>query len=219
MAVLRDVNFELYGGENCLLWGLNGSGKTTFGKLIAGLLRPDDGRIIIDSPVERASVGMVLAEPDLMLLGDTVYEDVLVGPENLNLEPDEAGQRARTALEYVSLWEHRGRPTAELSTGERKRLAAAGALAMGAGLLILDEPFAFMDDVEAERLFVAFRRIAASRRSVLVLSGHLKWPERYDKLFFLHDGIIEKSNPSEMVDYVENLKSARLDAAITGEDG
>jgi energy-coupling factor transporter ATP-binding protein EcfA2 len=218
-AVLRDVNLELHGRENCLLWGLNGSGKTTLGKLIAGLLRPDGGRVIIDSTAGSAPVGMVLAEPDRMLLGDTVYEDVLVGPENLNLEPDETAKRARTALESVSLWERRDRPTMELSTGERKRLAVAGALAMGAEILVLDEPFAFVDDVQAERLFAALSQITESGRSVLVLSGNLRWPERYDKLFFLHDGIVEGGDPEDMIQRIGNQTAARLDAPATGKDG
>jgi energy-coupling factor transporter ATP-binding protein EcfA2 len=218
-AVLRDVNLELRGRENCLLWGLNGSGKTTLGKLIAGLLRPDGGRVIMDSPAGKAPVGMVLAEPDRMLLGDTVYEDVLVGPENLNMGSEETAKRARTALEYVSLWEDRDRPTMELSTGERKRLAVAGALAMGAEILVLDEPFAFIDDVQAERLFAALNQITESGHSVLILSGNLRWPERYDKLFFLHDGIVEGGDPEDITKYISNQTTARLDAQMTGEDG
>ena len=109
-----------------------------------------------------------------MLSGDTVYEDAHVGPENLGFEPDEVNEYAKEALENVNLWELRDRPTAELSTGERKRLAFAGVLAMGAELLILDEPFAFMDDAQAERLFAALNRVTTSGRSALVLSGHLR---------------------------------------------
>ncbi len=109
-----------------------------------------------------------------MLSGDTVYEDAHVGPENLGFNRDEVEQRARRALNDVNVWEIRDRPTAELSTGERKRLAVAGVLAMGAELLILDEPFAFMNDAQAERLFAALNRVTTSGRSALVLSGHLR---------------------------------------------
>jgi energy-coupling factor transporter ATP-binding protein EcfA2 len=217
--VLKGVNLELNARENCLLWGFNGSGKTTLGKLVAGLLRPDSGRITVNSPAAGVPVGMVLAEPDLMLLGDTALEDVRVGPENLNFDREDVERRAGEALNDVGLWELRNRPIAELSTGERKRLAVAGVLAMGVEILILDEPFAFMDDFQAERLFDVLRRIAAAGRAVLVLSGHLRWPELYDRVFVLIDGTVNGGKPQDMVKYVTELTSTRLDAAEKREDG
>jgi energy-coupling factor transporter ATP-binding protein EcfA2 len=160
---------------------------------------------------------MVLAEPDRMLLGDTVYEDARVGPENLSFDQNEIERRTRRALNDVNLWELRDRPTAELSTGERKRLAVAGVLAMGAELLILDEPFAFIDDAQAERLFAALNRITISGRSALVLSGHLRWADRYDRLFVLHDGVVEDEPPDAMVGHIKNLTAARFDTSETVE--
>jgi energy-coupling factor transporter ATP-binding protein EcfA2 len=209
--VLKGLNLEILAGENCLLWGLNGSGKTTLGKIIAGLLRPDAGRVNINAREKNAPAGMVLAEPDRMLLGDTVYEDARVGPENMGLDRDEVEERTRRALNDVDLWEFRDRPTAELSTGERKRLAVAGVLAMGAELLILDEPFAFMDDAQAERLFAALDRVTTSGRSALVLSGHLRWADRYDRLFVLHDGVVEGGRTDTLVRYIGYL-------TVTGSD-
>ncbi|UCE27530.1 MAG: ABC transporter ATP-binding protein [Candidatus Coatesbacteria bacterium] len=217
--VLSGVNLEIHAGENCLLWGLNGSGKTTLGKIIAGLLRPGAGRVNINGPEDGAPAGMVLAEPDRMLLGDTVLEDVYIGPENLGFDRTEVERRAFQALDYVNLLDYRDRPTAELSTGERKRLAVAGALAMGVELLILDEPFAFMDDAQAERLFTVLHGITESGRSTLVLSGHLLWPKRYDRLFVLCDGAVKSGQPDEMARYIDDLTAVCSDPPETVEGG
>lgn len=88
--VLKDLNLEIHAGENCLLWGLNGSGKTTLGKIIAGLLRPDAGRVNINTRENSTPAGMVLAEPDA------------VGRYGLRRRPRRTRERRRPSFPPVS---------------------------------------------------------------------------------------------------------------------
>lgn len=215
--VLRAVNLSLGPGEISLLWGLNGSGKTTLGKVATGLFKPAAGRVTAGGSKGSPSVSMVLAEPSLMLLGDTPAEDALIGPANLGLARDMADDRAREALRNVGLWEIRERPTAELSSGEQKRLAVAGVLAMNPSVLILDEPFAFIDDAQVLRLFKVIERVAADGRAVLVLSGRLLWPERFNTIYVLHEGAVRGGSARETVETIKTITAAAAEApAATG---
>jgi len=175
---LRSVSLTVRKGEFMVLCGPNGGGKTTLLRHLNGLLKPTAGKVLLDGmdvseePRQVATqVGMVFQDPDSQILGETVWEDVAFGPENLGLSSDEVKRRVERALELTDLRDLAHKPCLWLSGGERKRLAIAGVLAFNPETLILDEPFANLDYPSTLQLL---RRIVLlhAEGHTIVLSTH-----------------------------------------------
>ena len=151
---LRGVTLTVAAGERVALVGPNGAGKTTLLLRLCGALPGAVGQAHVGDldpadPHHRrklpAAVGMVFQNPDDQLFAATVLEDVAFGPLNLGVDPAEAARRAEAALDRVGLTGYGPRSPHRLSGGEKRRAALAGVLAMTPGLLLLDEPTAFLD--------------------------------------------------------------------------
>ncbi|MDR2615546.1 MAG: energy-coupling factor transporter ATPase [Oscillospiraceae bacterium] len=155
-AAIRGVSFEARRGEYVGVIGHTGSGKSTFIQHLNGLLKPDEGRVLlggvdINSSKEerrraRFRVGLVFQFPEYQLFEETTYKDVAFGPRNMGLSPEETDARVREAARFVGLPEDMlEKSPFELSGGFRRRAAVAGVIAMRPEVLILDEPTAGLD--------------------------------------------------------------------------
>jgi cobalt/nickel transport system ATP-binding protein len=149
---LNGVDFRLEPGETVALLGPNGSGKTTFVMHLNGLLAGEGMVEVCGLPVEkrnlaaiRRKVGIVFQDSESQLFMPTVLEDVAFGPLNLGMNPAQAEECARAALETVGMAAAALRPPYHLSAGEKKKVAIAGILAMEPEILVLDEPTTFLD--------------------------------------------------------------------------
>jgi cobalt/nickel transport system ATP-binding protein len=161
---LRGVDFELRDRETVVLFGVNGSGKTTFLHHLNGLLRGGGTLSVcgIDGnrdtlPQLREKVGLLFQDPDDQLFMPTVLDDVCFGPLNMGLEPASAIRQATEALELTGAAHLRDRVPQHLSAGEKRRVALAGLLAMRPAVLVLDEPTTWLDP-PAQRSLVAILR-------------------------------------------------------------
>lgn len=136
--------------------GHTGSGKSTFIQMLAGLLRPTAGQVLIDGQDifadkktlhgMRFCVGLVFQYPEYQLFEETVYKDIAFGPKNMGLPDDEIDARVREAARFVGLTDELlDRSPFELSGGQKRRAAIAGVMAMRPEILILDEPAAGLD--------------------------------------------------------------------------
>lgn len=175
---LRSISFRIEDGEFLLLCGPNGSGKTTLLRHLNGLLKPTRGRVLLDSldvfdhsreAVRR--IGMVFQDPDSQILGESVWEDVAFGPENLGLPKGEVEARVQKALELTGLRSLAHKSCLWLSGGERKRLAIAGVLALGPDVLLFDEPFANLDYPSSRQVLLQIIQLHESGHTI-VLSTH-----------------------------------------------
>jgi cobalt/nickel transport system ATP-binding protein len=154
-VALRDLTFAVEPGECVALVGPNGAGKTTLFLRLCGVLAGTPGQASVGGldPAEPAhrrklpgAIGIVFQNPDDQLFSPTVLEDVAFGLLNQGLPPDEAKVRAVEALAAVGLSPEAGdRVPFQLSGGDKRRAALAGVLAMRPGVLLLDEPTAFLD--------------------------------------------------------------------------
>lgn len=165
---LQGVNLSIAKGEVVLLTGDSGSGKSTLLMALAGLLNDDEdgelrGRVRIDG-----TVGMVLQDPDSQVIAARVGDDVAFGAENLGVEREEIWRRVPAALDLVGLDLDLDYPTARLSGGQKQRLALAGVLAMGADVLLLDEPTANLDPVGRALLVEAVQTVVARGVTVII---------------------------------------------------
>jgi cobalt/nickel transport system ATP-binding protein len=150
---IEHIDLEIKKGERVALVGPNGAGKSTLLHIMAGLFTPTSGKAWINgielsrktAADARKGVGLLFQDPDDQIFMPTVYEDVTFGPINLGLNEDEVRRRARTAMDLAGVGDYGDRVPHRLSTGEKKRVAIAGLLAMSPPTLLMDEPTANLD--------------------------------------------------------------------------
>lgn len=183
----KGISHVAAGSGPIALIGENGAGKTTLVKLIAGLLRPQAGEILIDGQSIRGrtaaqlarTVGLVFQNPDDQLFKSRALDEAMFGALNLGLPPREAERRARQALERVGLSAIAGENPYDLSLGQRKMLALASVLAMQTPILILDEPTIAQDHPGVERIGRLVRELQAEGRLVVVITHDMEFVASY----------------------------------------
>jgi biotin transport system ATP-binding protein len=204
---LSGVSLDIYSGECLLAAGSNGSGKTLLMRILAGLLDPTEGEILFHGlPLAkslhrlRREVGLIFQDADAQIVGETVEEDIAFGPENLGFSREEIDERVRAALAALDLEAKRDFPPRRLSGGEKRRLAAAGVLAMGCHTVILDEPFANLDWPGVVQTLKIIGDLKKAGKTVILLTHELeKALALADRLIILHRGIIRDDGKPEEV--------------------
>ena len=170
--VFRDMDFALYPDRKIGLYGPNGSGKTTFFRLIMGLAAPQEGRILFHGrPLEtekdfrelRCKVGLVLQHAEDQLFFPEVIEDVSFGPLNLGRSQAEALKDAEETLETLGLSAFAHRSSDRLSGGEKKLVSIATVLAMKPRALLLDEPTNGLDPEARQRIIGVLKTLPTAR--------------------------------------------------------
>lgn len=146
---LRDLSFEVSPGEFVSLLGPSGCGKSTALRLTAGLLAPDAGTV--DFPGGRPETGFVFQEPTLMPWADALT-NVRLPLDLKSVRRDEANARAQVVLVRMGLGGFERALPRELSGGMKMRVSLARALVARPRLLLLDEPFAALDEITRAQL-------------------------------------------------------------------
>lgn len=189
IVALEQVTFSIAEGECHGLVGENGAGKSTLGKILAGLLRPDRGRVQLAAG---ARVGMVHQElafcPDL-----SVAENLCLGalPRRGRWRVDWPAvyRRAETLLAQIGVALDVRRPMRTLTTGQQQLVQIAAAVGTGANILVLDEPTSSLSEAEAQRLFGLLERLRAQRVTLVYVSHRLPEVLRLcDRITVLRDG-------------------------------
>jgi NitT/TauT family transport system ATP-binding protein len=174
LEVLRGVDLSIGPGQIVALIGPNGSGKSTLLRVVAGLLRPDRGSVLIGgAPVVGPSprVGLVFQEPRL-LPWRTTAENVAYPLELAGVPEAERAARIAAVLETVGLERAAAVIPSRLSGGMRQRAALARTLATDPAVLLLDEPFSALDELTRERLNLELLAIAARTGSTVLIVTH-----------------------------------------------
>ncbi len=186
VVALKDANFRIEGNKICGLVGANGSGKTTFARICAGLIPKDSGelwiggkRVQIASPQEARGFGIVLAHQNLSLVPDlTVWQNICLGHERriwrLFLDDRRARDRAFAILEDLVPGEiNVEAKVAALDPAHKQMVEIAKALAQDPQLLILDEPTAALQYNHVEQLFRKIRDLKRNGVSIIFVSHRL----------------------------------------------
>jgi sodium transport system ATP-binding protein len=171
---LKDVGFDLPPGEVVALLGPNGAGKTTLLKLLAGLMTPTAGKIVLDglpfanTPIQRAAIGFLAP-------GEHLYENLTVS-ENLHFftslyKKRQASSRIDAALGEVGLKHRSGEYVAALSSGMKCRLSIAKWKLLEPELLLIDEPYGVLDGSGID-LLESFLRAESQKGSVIIMASH-----------------------------------------------
>jgi cobalt/nickel transport system ATP-binding protein len=204
--LLDSISLTVHAGERLAIVGDNGAGKTTLLRLIVGLCKPTQGRIVAfgrerrrepDFREVRVRAGLLFQDPDDQLFCPTVLEDVAFGPLNLGRSTAEAKRIAARTLADVGLDGFGPRLTHALSGGEKRLVTLAAVLAMQPDVLLLDEPSNALDGKASERLI---DHLTALPQALLVVSHDRALIDRLGcRVVVLRDGRIAPAPPSAQV--------------------
>lgn len=180
-TALRDTSISIPYKSFSGIIGMNGAGKSTLFKVIMGLVTPDKGAVLIcgKNPKVAQKLGLVAYVPQNELVDwdfpVSVYDVVMMGrygSQNVFRTPTEEDRKmVESALEKVGMFEYKDRQIGELSGGQKKRVFVARALAHGAQILLLDEPFAGVD-AKSERSLTQLLLTLQSEGKTIILSTH-----------------------------------------------
>lgn len=177
------VSLKIEKGEFIGVIGHTGSGKSTLVQMLNGLIRPTDGRVLLDGrdiweqPKKirdvRFRVGMVFQYPEYQLFEETVYKDIAFGAVNKGLEGEALDKAVRDAAAFTGVKEsHLEKSPFDLSGGEKRRVAIAGVIAMDPDVLVLDEPTAGLDPMGREILLSQIVNYHKQRGNTVLLVSH-----------------------------------------------
>lgn len=225
---LCGLDFLAHTGARVAVLGPNGSGKTTMLFHILGLLRPEEGEVRVfgvapadEWPAIRRRIGVVLQNVDEQLLAPTVFDDVAFSPRQYGLPEPEVRERTMGALELLDIAALAERVPHNLSGGEKRKVALAGALVMDPELLVLDEPFEGLDPGSRTALLKLMTRLAEERDMTIVLSTHDidTVPEFADYVYVLAPGgkIALSGTPEDLFSSADVLAEGNIQPPILAE--
>ncbi len=223
--VLNDLSLEINDGELVAVLGHNGSGKSTFAKLLNMILIPTEGKIYIngkditdenmtdDDILElRKSIGMVFQNPDNQLVATVVEDDVAFGPENLGIPSGEIRERVDNALRDVGMLDYAHHEPHRLSGGQKQRVAIAGIMAMMPKCIIFDESTAMLDPMGRKEVMNSIVRLNREKNiTVVMITHYMEEAAMADRIIVINDGrMLLDGTPSEVFEHGDMLKACGL---------
>ena len=227
IPALDGVSISIARGEYVAVLGHNGSGKSTFAKLLNLILTPTVGKIYIDGRDVteenfteddvfeiRKKIGMVFQNPDNQLVATVVEEDVAFGPENLGLPREEIRRRVTEALCLVDMQEYTHHAPHKLSGGQKQRVAIAGIIAMKPDVIIFDESTAMLDPMGRREVVGIMERLNREEGiTVINITHYMEEAARADRVIVINDGKVALDGTArEVFARTEELHSMGLES-------
>lgn len=217
--VLHDINFKVFPGDVIAILGHNGAGKTTLVKHALGLLKPTQGKVLLEGKDTRKitvaqaarTVGYVFQSPTQMLFAPTVAEELEFGPRNLRYDPETIKANVDTAIRTVHLESELKTPPLALSFGQQKRISIAAVLAMRSRILMMDEPtagqdywnyLAFMDSILQMPGFDAILFITHDVDLAVIYANRI--------ILLFEGAIVSDGTPNEVLSDEDQLSRCRV---------
>lgn len=228
-VALRDVSLRIEDGTCAAIIGVTGSGKSTLVQHFNGLLKPTEGRVVVDGVDVgaretrgialrdlRRRVGLLFQFPEAQLFAPTVYDDIAFGMRQVGLDAASIDRRVRHALAAVALEPDDAllfRSPFALSGGQRRRVALAGVLAQHPRVLVLDEPSAGLDAEARDELYAQLASLRERSGMTIVLVSHdmSEVAALADSMFVLAEGQLRLSGtPEEVFQHTDDIADAGL---------
>ena len=222
---VRSVNLKIFDGCVTGLIGSTGSGKSTLIKMLNGLIKPDEGEVIVDGENiwdkkvkirnVRFKVGLVMQYPEYQLFDETVFEDIAFGPKNMGVSGDELKKRVSDAAKFSGLDpDLLDKSPFDISGGQKRRAALAGVIAMTPSLLVLDEPAAGLDPAGRREILGRIKSYQReSGNSVIIVSHSMEDVAKYcDRLAVMNKGeIVLYDETDKVFSHGQELRDMGLD--------
>ncbi|WP_118985090.1 energy-coupling factor ABC transporter ATP-binding protein [Photorhabdus sp. CRCIA-P01] len=199
-VILKELNLQLKEKRIAII-GSNGCGKSTFARLLNGLLVPKSGDVLVDGlntrtegKAIRRKVGFVFQNPDNQIVFPVVEEDLAFGMKNLGFSKDTIRQRTQEVLSRYDLLQFREHPAHLLSGGQKQLLAISGVLVMEPDYIIFDEPTTLLDLRNKRRVAEAIDNLS---QTVIVVSHDLDFLAGFDRVLVFDNGrVVVDDRPS-----------------------
>jgi putative spermidine/putrescine transport system ATP-binding protein len=206
VTAVDDVSIYVQHGEFVSLLGPSGCGKTTILRMIAGLIEPDSGAIVLageditQRPVHRRNLGLVF-QSYALFPHMSVFENVAFGLRRRPVAEDAIGRRVRAALDLVRLGAHTDRLPRQLSGGQQQRVALARAVVTEPRLLLLDEPLSNLDALLRDEMRVELKRLQEELRitTLFVTHDQAEALTLSDRIAVLSEGRLEQMGTPEAI--------------------
>lgn len=225
IKALDNVNLTFEDNMITGLIGHTGSGKSTLVQMLNGLMKPDEGKILLDGtdiwqePKKirdvRFKVGLVMQYPEYQLFDETVERDIAFGPRNMGMSADDIKSAVREAAAFAGLKaELLQKSPFDLSGGQKRRAALAGVIAMRPSVLVLDEPAAGLDPGARREILGRIRNYQReSKTSVIIVSHSMEDMAMYcDKVAVMdHGRLMMTGTPAEVFSKAGELYACGLD--------
>jgi lipopolysaccharide export system ATP-binding protein len=222
--VVNNVSVDLSQGEIVGLLGPNGAGKTTSFYMITGLIRPDEGQIVLDGrditalPMyQRAHAGIgYLAQEPSIFRKLTVAENVLAILETLNVSAEERDRRLESLLDELAIKHLRTQKAFQLSGGERRRLEITRALVTEPKFLLLDEPFAGVDPIAVNDIQTIVAGLRHRGIGVLITDHNVEQTlDIVDRAYIVFEGQVQVAGTVRELVFDDRVASLYLGPTLT----
>jgi energy-coupling factor transport system ATP-binding protein len=228
------VSLRIGDSERVAIVGQNGSGKSTLVRHLNGLLRPTEGRIILDG-VDAASkrvaqlaatVALAFQDPDRQIFAGTVKAEVEFGPRNAGLRDAALAEAVDEALRATGLEADAGTKPYDLGYSRRKLLALASVMAMRTPVVVLDEPTTGQDARGVRRIEAIVRELGNAGRTVIAISHDMRFvADCFERMVVMRQGVVildgspadvfaQERWPELASTYLEPPLAARTGAAL-----
>jgi energy-coupling factor transporter ATP-binding protein EcfA2 len=223
--IIKDVDLTIRQGEIVAVLGNNGSGKSTLLLHMCGILKPGKGNVsLFGKNIGRmkpeslvGDVAVVFQDPGLMLFCDTVWKEVCFGPGNLKVESKEIENRAREALNVMTLEDQSSEPPQALSGGQRLRAAEASVLSMKPGIILFDEPTSGQDKRNIISFMEHLQNLSESGVTSVFITHDTETALKFaDRIIILDNGrMIANGKPAALLADLDILNNTSLKAPQT----
>lgn len=221
---IDNLDLKIDDGEMVGIIGNTGCGKSTFVRLIAGLIKSDSGKIIIDGDditnkkfnkkILRRKLGIVFQFPEMQLFEQTIEKDIFFGLKQYKLTYDEKYKRAKEALELLGLDFERikDKSPLALSSGEKRKIAVAGILVCKPKYLIFDEPIAGLDCNSRDNFMKLLLALKQNGTTIIIISHNTDYLAEYADRILVMDGgkIILDDKPNEIFNQTNLLNNLNI---------
>jgi ABC-type cobalt transport system, ATPase component len=218
--ILRGIPLE-FDGRSTAIIGQNGAGKTTFVKLLKGLLKPVSGDIFINSINTKNTtaaklakdIGLVFQNPNDQIFKNKVIDEVIFGPINIGMNKEKARINSKEALKAVGLHEKLNENPYDLSLSDRKLISIASILAMDTNIVIFDEPTIAQDYLGKERIKNIIKNLKSKGKLVIAILHDMDFvAETFERTIVFNNGkVLLDENTREVFSHSETLKKAFLE--------
>lgn len=216
--IIKEVNKEIKLGQFICVIGKNGSGKSTLAKLIAGIVKPTSGEVLIEGnstkkkenflPI-RKDVGIVFQNPENQIIFNSVEDEIRFPLENLKIGDVE--EKITKALKKVGLEGKEKQEAYTLSLGQKQRLTIASVLAMETKYIVLDEPTAMLDPKGKEEVYNIVKELKQEGYSIIYITNIIDEILLSDEIWVMEEGSIKATfEKKDILEHIQEIEQSDI---------